>query len=292
MTTLMLLDTSSLTYRAYFALPTSITDEDGHPVNAVRGVLDMHATLAGAHGPDEIVHVFDDQEIPDERAAAWPAYKAQRDAMPDDLAWQFRLLTEVLDVAGLPWCTARGWEADDAIATICAQAEAGTRIDVVTGDRDLIQLVRDSTVGGAAVRVLYTVKGVRELAVLDEDGVIERHGVPASRYIDYATMRGDSSDGLPGIKGVGEKTARDLVARYDSLDAIVAAAGAQTPALARRLREAAPYLEAMRAVVPCRTDVDVEWHRSELDAEEALELAQTHNLASPLARLLEALGAR
>lgn len=283
----MLLDTSSLTYRAFFAVPASITDAAGRPVNAVRGVLDMHARLVIDHAPDEVVHVFDDDWRPAPRVAAYAGYKSQRAPDPDGLPEQFDVLAAVLDALGLPRVAAPGWEADDAIGTLCAQAAPGDRVDVVTGDRDLLQLVRDD---GPVVRVLFTVKGVRDLAVFDEAGVRAKYGIPPQRYVDFAILRGDPSDGLPGIKGVGEKTARDLVRRYADLDKLMADAASQPPALARRLAGAADYVAAMRAIVPVRHDAELRWHRSQRDDARADTLAVERGIESPLGRLREALG--
>jgi 5'-3' exonuclease len=283
----LLLDTSSLTYRAYHALPTTITDRQGRPVNAVRGVLDMHARLVADRAPDEVVHVFDADWRPAPRVAAYDGYKAQRlDAEPEDLTPQFGLLREVLAAFGLPTVDAPGWEADDAIGTLCARAAAEDRVDVVTGDRDLLQLVRDD---GPVVRVLFTVRGTSDLAVFDEAAVLERYGVPASRYVDFAILRGDPSDGLPGVKGIGEKTARQLVGRYGSLEALFADADAQSPAMARNLRAAVDYVGAMRAVVPVECAVELVWERGRRDDDALDALARERGLEGPIDRLRDVL---
>jgi 5'-3' exonuclease len=284
----LLLDTSSLTYRAYFALPSSITDPDGRPVNAVRGVLDMHARLQADHRPDEIVHVFDADWRPAPRVEAYAGYKSERPEEPPELTEQFALLAGVLDAFGLARAEAPGWEADDAIGTLCAAVQPGDRVDIVTGDRDLLQLVRD---GASPVRVLYTVKGVRELATFDERAVREKYGVPPQRYVDFAILRGDPSDGLPGVKGVGEKTARDLVRSYDTLEAMLADRLGHSPSLARRLDVAAPYIEAMRLVVPVRRDVEIAWTRAHRDETALAELARARGIEGPVQRLRETLDA-
>jgi 5'-3' exonuclease len=284
----LLLDTSSLTYRAFFALPTSITDPGGRPINAVRGVLDMHARLVQDHAPDEVVHVFDHDWRPAPRVEAYAGYKSQRPEEPADLTPQFALLREVLAAFGLPMVEAPGWEADDAIGTMCVQADADDRIDVVTGDRDLLQLVTDA---GPEVRILFTMKGVSELGVFDEAALEERYGVPADRYIDYAILKGDPSDGLPGVKGVGEKTARELIRRYASLGELIEDAESQTPALARNLIAALPYVTAMYDVVPVRGDVELTWTRPERDDAALDALAEERGLDGPIDRLKEALHA-
>jgi 5'-3' exonuclease len=282
----LLLDTSSLAYRAFFALPVSITAPDGQPVNAVRGYLDMTSRLVVDLGPDQVLHVFDDDWRPAPRVAAYAGYKAARAADPDGLSTQFELLRQVLDALGQAVVTAPGWEADDAIGTLCARVAAGDRIDVVTGDRDLLQLVRDGS-----VRVLFTVKGVRELAYFDEAAVRAKYRIPPSRYADFATLRGDPSDGLPGVKGVGEKTAAALVDRYDTLEALIVDADAHPPRLAAALRDAADYLAAMRQVVPVRTDVELVTEAGQRDDARLKTLQVLHNLEGPIRRLREALSA-
>ncbi|HVM14897.1 MAG TPA: 5'-3' exonuclease H3TH domain-containing protein [Egibacteraceae bacterium] len=280
----LLLDTSSVLYRAFFALPTSITAPDGSPVNAVRGYLDMTARLVADRRPHDVVHVLDDDWRPAPRVAAFPGYKSERAPDPEGLPAQFSLLSAVLDAVGHTQVHAPGWEADDAIGALCAAARGEERIDVVTGDRDLLQLVRDPH-----VRVLFTVKGVSELTVFDEAAVLERYGVPAGRYVDFAILRGDPSDGLPGVPGVGPKTAADLVTAYPDLDALLADAASQTPRLAQRLAAAGEYLTAMRSVVPVVTDVALETRTGTRDDATLDDLAEHHNLEGPVNRLREAL---
>ena len=292
----LLLDTSSLAYRAFFAIPATVTDSRGRPVNALHGYLDMTARLIAAREPDLAVHVYDADWKPAPRVAAFEGYKAARQPDPEGLPEQLELLRDVLDALGMPQAEAPGWEAEDAIGAIASRARRSDRVDIVTGDRDLIQLVRDPL-----VRVLFTLRGVSELQVLDEKGVMKRFGVPASRYAEFATLRGDPSDGLPGVRGVGEKTARALVSAYPSIDAMLEdAARAQprrrpvkgSPSLRAKLRDAADYVEAMRSVVPIRADVDVkEWHPKS-DPRRLEELGERHRLSGPIGRVLAALQAR
>jgi len=282
----LLLDTSSLAYRAFFALPASITAPDGQPVNAVRGYLDMTARLVADLGPDQVLHVFDDDWRPAPRVAAYAGYKAARAPDPDGLSPQFDLLRQVLGALGQAVVIAPGWEADDAIGTLCAQVAPGDRADIVTGDRDLLQLVRDGS-----VRVLFTVKGVRRLASFDEAAVRAEYGVAPSRYADFATLRGDPSDGLPGVRGIGGKTAATLVNQYDTIEAMVADAGAHPPRLAAALRDAAGYLAAMRHVVPVRTDAELVTEAGMRDDARLQALQETHNLSGPIRRLCGALDA-
>ena len=292
----LLLDTSSLVYRAFFALPTTISDPRGRPVNAVYGYLDMTSTLLrsrggrSAGGLSEVVHCLDDDFRPAPRVAAYPGYKAERAADPPELPRQFDVLEEVLDAAGGVRAIAEGWEADDVIGTLCAEAGEHESLDIVTGDRDLIQLVRDGEPGeGPAVRVLYTVKGVKQLAELDERAVRAKYGIPPSRYVDYATIRGDASDGLPGIKGVGEKTARDLIRQYASLDELMADSRHLSPRLRQSLAEAGDYLSTMRRVVPVRSDLPIVFRRGKRDDAALERVAERHGLSGPVRRLREAL---
>jgi 5'-3' exonuclease len=294
MTNRLLLDTSSLMYRSYFSHPASITDAEGRPVNAIHGYLDMTAFLVRSRRPDEVVHVFDHDWRPAPRVALYEGYKAKRLPDPPGLPEQFLMLREVLDALGQPQAEAEGWEAEDAIGALCAAMPKGDRADIVTGDRDLLQLVRDP-----AVRVLFTVRGVSQLTVFDEATVTQKYGVPPSRYADFAILRGDPSDGLPGVHGVGEKTARELAGAYPTVEALVADAmspkrtGAvlqRSPRLRAAIRDAAGYLEAMRKVVPIRTEVEVRAWTGQPNDARADELAERHRLTGPVGRLREALG--
>lgn len=287
----LLLDQASLAYRAFFALPTTITDGEGRSVNAAHGYLDMTAHLIREHAPGEVVHCLDDDWRPAPRVAAYGGYKAERPPDPEALPAQFPLIDAVLEAFGAVRARAVGWEADDVIGTLCATAPQGSEVDIVTGDRDLLQLVRDATPTGACVRVLFTVKGVKELARFDEAAVEAKYGVPAQRYVDFAILRGDPSDGLPGVKGVGEKTARDLVRRHPSIEALLAAAPSLSPALALRLDQARDYLAAMREVVPVRPDAAITYHRGTRDDAALDELAERHSLKGPIRRMREALDA-
>ncbi|WP_370326213.1 5'-3' exonuclease H3TH domain-containing protein [Euzebya sp.] len=282
MSTSLLIDTSSLTYRAFHALPTSITDDEGHAVNAVRGYLDMVSTVIAELAPDTVRHCWDDAEIPEGRLAAYPAYKSQRTEPPAEITWQFDLLRRLLPALGEVIVEAEGWEADDAIGTLCAAAGDSDRVVVLTGDRDLIQLVRDPV-----VQVWFTVSGTKQLRRYDAAGVVDAYGVPPDRYADFAILRGDPSDGLPGIKGVGEKTARQLIGRYESLGALVADADAQTPALGRTLAASGDYVDAMLQVVPVQTGLDLTEIGPDADDDVVAELAVRHAIESPVDRWRE-----
>ncbi|MGH3367158.1 MAG: 5'-3' exonuclease, partial [Nocardioidaceae bacterium] len=208
----MLLDTASLYFRAYFGVPDSVRAPDGTPVNAVRGLLDFIGRLVAQHEPTHLACCWDNDWRPDWRVELLPTYKAHRvlapiqggvdiEETPDPLSTQVPVIEDVLDALGLAVVGADGYEADDVIGTLAT--DAGMPVDIVTGDRDLFQLVDDS----AEVRVLYTARGVGRLEVLDEHAVVRKYAVLPQQYADFATLRGDSSDGLPGVAGVGEKTA-------------------------------------------------------------------------------------
>lgn len=289
----ILLDVSSLMYRAHFALGDGVRSPAGRPVGAIHGYLDMVARLALARRPGRIVHVYDHEWRPTARTDLYPAYKANRPPDPDGLPEQFSMLRQLLDLTEMEQAMTRGWEAEDAIGAICAEAGPGERLEIVSGDRDLIQLVRDQV-----VRLLFTVRGVSDLLELDEAAVVERYGVPPSRYADLAILRGDPSDGLPGVPGVGEKTARALLQAYGSLERILAEAQseqptpgplASKPALRARLREARGCLATMRRLVPVKLDAPVDRWRGERDDEALRALADELGVRGPATRLRAAL---
>ena len=280
-------------YRAFYALPASITDAKGRPVNALYGYVDMCARLIRDRKPHEVVHCFDHDWKPAPRVAAFDGYKAERAVDPEGLPEQFPMLRDVIETAGMTHAEAPGWEAEDALGTLCASARSRDRVDIVTGDRDLIQCVRDPS-----VRVLFTRRGVSQIDELDEAGVQAKFGVPASRYADFAILRGDPSDGLPGIRGVGEVTARALIRTYPSLEALEEDARTQraragplrgTPHLKAKVREAAEYLNAMREVVPIRTDLELSVVKGDRDDLRLQRLGKKWNVGGPVGRLREAL---
>jgi 5'-3' exonuclease len=289
----LLLDVSSLGYRAYFAMRDSVRSPDGRNVGILYGYLDMVTRLLVNRRPDEVVHVYDHDWRPVHRTEIYADYKGNRQTDPEDLPPQFLLLREVLDLTGLLQAQSEGWEAEDAIGAFCLDAGADDRIEIVSGDRDLIQLVDDPV-----VKLLFTVRGVSDLLELDETAVIDKYGVPASRYVDFAILRGDPSDGLPGVRGVGEKTARALILAYPSLDELLADAASTSPragplkgkpALRSRLAEAAGYIEKMRKLVPIRSTADLSVWAGERNDEALLALAERNGFKGPARRLLAAL---
>ena len=278
----LLLDVSSLAYRAYFALKDSVRAPDGRPMGAVHGYLGMVTRLMVTRRPDSIVHVYDHDWRPTARTLLYAGYKAGRPPEPEDLTPQFVLLRGMLEATGATQAHSPDWEAEDAIGALCARGEASDRFEIVSGDRDLLQLVHDPD-----VRLLYTLRGVSELREFDEATVLETYGVPAARYAEFAILRGDPSDGLPGVRGVGEKTAR-------ALDAVLADAASDhpapgplkgSPALRSRLLDAADYLDAMRRLVPIKSDAPLEVWTGERDDEVANELAEVNGLRGPVQRL-------
>ena len=232
MGTYLVVDGNSLTYRAFFALPTDMATASGQVTNAVFGFTSMLINVLKDHTPDGVLVAFDRPE-PTFRHEAEPLYKAQREAAPDILRQQMGLVREVLDAVGIAAIDLSGWEADDIIATVTDRlVEAGHQVIIVTGDRDSYQLVRDPD-----VKVLYNKRGVSDYAFYDEAGIEERTGVAPSLYVQYAALRGDNSDNLPGVPGVGEKTAAKLINTYGGLDGIFEHVDEQTPKLRSNLAE-------------------------------------------------------
>jgi 5'-3' exonuclease len=251
---LMLLDTASLYFRAFFGVPDTVRAPDGTPVNAVRGLLDMITRLVRARRPARLVACWDADWRPAFRVAAVPSYKAHRlaadgtsEEIPPELAVQIPVIEEVLHASGLAVAGQPGFEADDVMATLAARSQ--DPVDVVTGDRDLFQLVDDAR----AIRVIYTVRGLLNLDVIDEAAISAKYGIPGRAYADFAALRGDPSDGLPGVPGVGEKTAAALIRTFGSIEGITAALDAGHGGFPRgsrdKLERARDYLDIALSVV-------------------------------------------
>ncbi|HEU4807285.1 MAG TPA: 5'-3' exonuclease [Homoserinimonas sp.] len=263
----MLLDTAALYFRAFYALPDTVRAPNGMPVNAVRGLLDIIARLASEFQPTELVACWDDDWRPQWRVDLIPTYKAHRVAVPptdasasieevpDLLTPQVPIIRDVLDALGIPVVGAPHHEADDVIGTLASHPPMP--VDVVTGDRDLFQLVDDSH----QVRVIYTGRGMSKLEILTDATLTAKYGITPVQYADYAAMRGDASDGLPGVAGVGEKTAVTLLSAYGNLEGIVAAAADPGSGMAAPLRAkmvaAADYLLVAPAVVRVVRDLQL-----------------------------------
>ena len=256
---LMALDGNSLAYRAFYALPEDMTNASGQATNSVYGFTTMLLTLLREHTPDGIIVVFDRSE-PTFRHVAIPEYKAQREKAPDTLYQQLGMIRELLDAMGVMWRDMVGFEGDDLIATMAERAEQdGDDLIVVTGDRDSYQLVRDPH-----IRVLYNKRGVSDYALYDEAGIFERTGVTPAQYADYAALRGDPSDNLDGIPGVGEKTAAKLINQYGNIDAVIAAAEQQTPKLKAGLLEHGERVRRNAEMMILRRDVPLDIDKSAL----------------------------
>jgi 5'-3' exonuclease len=306
---LMVLDTPTIYFRAFFGVPESITAPDGMPVNAVRGTLDSLSVLISTYRPDRLVACFDADWRPAFRVAALPSYKTHRvleaapegsaavdvEEVPDTLSPQVPVIEAVLDAVGIARAGAPGFEADDAIATL-AERWAGP-VDVVTMDRDLYQLVDDER----GVQVLNIGKGVMKLEVVTDTELRAKYGVSGREYAAFATLRGDPSDGLPGVAGVGEKTAAALISEYGDLAGVRAAAAdpasAMKAGVRKRIVEAAAYLDAAPTVVNVVRDTPVTAHDDTLpkepaDPEALAALAERYGLARVTKRLVEVLAAR
>ncbi|MDI5942778.1 MULTISPECIES: 5'-3' exonuclease [unclassified Micromonospora] len=299
---ILLIDAPSLYFRAYFGVPESAARAtDGSPVNAVRGFLDMLTTLVRTRRPDRMVCALDHDWRPDWRVALLPSYKAHRVAaeggeeVPDTLGPQVPVILDVLAAIGITAVGATGYEADDVLGTLSVTQPAPA--EVVSGDRDLFQLVDDAR----GVQLLYVGRGVAKLEDCDDAAVRARYGVPADRYADFAALRGDPSDGLPGVPGVGEKTAARLVDRYGGVAGILAAldepGSGFAPGLRARLDAARDYLAVAPTVVRVALDVPLPELPTALpqapaDPDRLLELAERWNLAGSCRRLVDALATR
>lgn len=301
---LLLLDSASLYFRAFYGVPEQGGSRLGVPTNAIRGFLDMIATLVTAHHPTHLVACWDDDWRPQWRVDLIPSYKTHRVAdgsevaeeSPDDLSPQVPLIVDALAALGIARLGAAGFEADDVIGTLATRHGGTGAVDVVTGDRDLFQLVDDER----AIRVLYTARGgVREPDVVTQSYLQDRYAVPTgAAYLDMSVLRGDTSDGLPGVKGIGEKTAAALIEEFGSLAGLRAAVDSGDPRLkgARRanLEAGADYLDVAPRVVAVARDIALPEISTALPTQVAdpvalSALAADHGLTGPINRVLSAL---
>ncbi|HVW43272.1 MAG TPA: 5'-3' exonuclease [Amycolatopsis sp.] len=305
--TIALLDSASLYFRSFFALPESMTAPDGTPVNAVRGFADTVARILTDRKPSRLVACLDADWRPQFRVDLLPTYKAHRVAdpeenaeeVPDTLTPQVPIILDLLDAVGLATAEAPGYEADDVIGALTAREQADP-VEVITGDRDLFQLVRTEPTPAS---VIYVGKGWAKAEVLGPGEIAERYGVPednaGSAYADMAALRGDPSDGLPGVAGIGEKTAAKLISQFGSVEALVAAAKSSSRdlPLKRRLKLTAAddYLAVAPTVVRVATDAPVVLSGSDAvpskpaDPGRVAELGERWNLGNSVKRLLAAL---
>lgn len=300
---LLLLDTASLYFRAFYGVPDKVTAPDGSPINAARGLLDIIAKLITLYEPTHVVACWDDDWRPQWRVDLIPSYKEHRvveivpagpdvEEVPDPLEAQIPLIRQTLGALGIPIIGVAEHEADDVIGTLATHATMP--VDIVTGDRDLFQLVDDSR----NIRVIYTARGMSNLEIVTDAVVVAKYGVLPGQYADFATMRGDASDGLPGVAGVGEKTAATLLQAHGDLVGIRQAAEAgegMSAGVRSKILAAADYLDVAPTVVAVAPDLDIvapsdplrPLDLAEVDA--ATELAEKWNLGGSMTRAVAAI---
>lgn len=299
----MLLDSASLYFRAFYGVPDTVRAPDGTPVNAVRGFLDIITRLITTYEPTQLVACWDDDWRPQWRVDLIPTYKTHRvaevtatgpdiEVVPDPLEVQVPIIRRTLDALGIPIVGAAEHEADDVIGTLATRADVP--VDIVTGDRDLFQLVDDAS----DVRVIYTARGMSNLEIVTDETVVKKYGVLPSQYADFATLRGDSSDGLPGVAGVGEKTAATLLAAHGDLAGIRAAADAgegMSAGVRSKILAALPYLDVAPTVVEVVKDLDLPAPDTRLRAPDDTQradadaLAEQWALGTAMTRIIDAL---
>ena len=315
---LQLLDLAGIYFRAFHGVPSSTVSPSGQPVNAIRGTLDIVRRVMLDGRPTRVIACLDLDWRPAWRVELVPTYKTHRIAaepynsqpllegetaveeVPDELSPQIPILLEVLAAVGISVAGAPGFEADDVIGTLAAR-ERRDPVEVVTGDRDLFQIARDEP---TPVRVRYIGGGMSKVQLLDFAGVAEKHGIPAGRYPDFAVLRGDPSDGLPGVAGIGDKTAATLISTFGSIEGVLAAVEDEKSGMTRtqraKLQPALPYLAVAPTVVRVAVDADVTvtpdgdgtLPTAPVDPDRLLALATEHGLSSPVARLIDALADR
>jgi 5'-3' exonuclease len=297
--TIMLLDSASLWYRAYYGMPDTLLSPEGHPVNAIRGYLDMTARLIGMYSPDRIVACLDGDWRPSWRVELFPEYKANRleedgegEEEPDTLTPQIPILLDLLDEFGIPMVGVDDYEADDVMATYAIKEPGPVRI--VTGDRDLFQLVDDKR----DVKVVYLAKGISQHDLVDVSWVGKKYAIPGDRYALFAMFRGDPSDGLPGVKGIGEKGAALLANNFSNIEEIVIAAESGheliTASLAKKIIEGKKYLEIAPTLVNCARDValpklNLKMPQAPKDLSKIYALKDQYGLGASVDRLISAL---
>jgi 5'-3' exonuclease len=297
--TLMLLDSASLWYRAYYGMPDTLLSPTGAPVNAIRGYLDMTARLIGMYSPNRIVACIEGDWRPSWRVDLFPAYKANRledesdvEEEPETLTPQIPILLDLLDAFGIPMLGVDDYEADDVMATFAVKEKGPIR--VVTGDRDLFQLVDDKR----DVKVVYLARGISQHDLVDSRWVAEKYGIPGERYALFAMFRGDPSDGLPGVKGIGEKGAALIANNFatveEALKGAMAGHESLTPNLAKKIIEGADYLKIAPTLVHCAKDVaipkmDISMPKRPDDLSQIYAMQSEHGLGASVDRLISAL---
>ena len=296
----MLLDSASLWYRAYYGMPDTLLAPDGTPVNAIRGYLDMTARLVGIYKPNRLVACLDGDWRPSWRVDIFPEYKANRleedgeeEVEPETLTPQIPILLDILDLFGIPVVGVDDYEADDVMATY-AEIEPGP-IRIVTGDRDLFQMVDDKR----DIKVVYLAKGISQHDLVDIKYVSDKYAIPGDRYDLFAMFRGDPSDGLPGVKGIGEKGAAVIANNFATVeDALTAAHEANAslpPALAKKIIAGSDYLSIAPKLVRVARDaplpkVDLSMPKAPADLSKLYQVKDQYGLGASIDRLIAALG--
>lgn len=297
---LMLLDSASLWYRAYYGMPDTLLSPTGMPVNAIRGYLDMTARLVTMYSPTRLVACIEGDWRPSWRVDIFPAYKANRlepesdeEEEPETLTPQIPVLLDLIDAFGIPMVGVDDYEADDVMATFATREKGPIR--VVTGDRDLFQLVDDQR----DVKIVYLARGISQHDLVDITWVADKYSIPGDRYALFAMFRGDPSDGLPGVKGIGEKGAALIANNFATVEAALAAAHAGDPALpaalATKIIAGADYLKIAPTLVHCARDValpsmSIEMPRKPDDLSEIYRIKEEYGLGASVDRLISALG--
>jgi len=297
--TLMLLDSASLWYRAYFGMPDTLVSPSGLQVNAIRGYLDMTSKLINLYKPNRIVACLEGDWRPSWRVELFPDYKMNRldesgeEEEPDTLSPQIPILLDLLEALGFPMLGVDDYEADDLMATFAVNQPGPVRI--VTGDRDLFQLVDDKR----DVKVVYLAKGIANHDLVDLKWIEQKYEIPGDRYGLFAMIRGDASDGLPGIKGIGEKGAASIAKQFTNLDEVMKAATNDdqrlTTNIRKKLLESAEYAKIAPKLVGCATDVSIpemliELPKKPLDTKKIQEIKEQFGLGTSVDRIMNALG--
>jgi len=298
--TLMLLDSASLWYRAYYGMPDTLLSPKGMPVNAIRGYLDMTARLISMYSPNRIVACIEGDWRPSWRVDLFPAYKANRledesdvEEEPETLTPQIPVLLDLLDAFGIPMVGVDDYEADDVMATFAVREKGPIRI--VTGDRDLFQLVDDKR----DVKVVYLAKGISQHDLVDISWVANKYAIPGDRYALFAMFRGDPSDGLPGVRGIGEKGAALIANNFASVDEALSGAKAGhellSASLAKKIIEGADYLKIAPTIVNCARDVaipkmEIAMPSKPADLSDIYAIKDEYGLGASVDRLISALG--
>ena len=297
--TLMLLDSASLWYRAYFGMPDTLVSPSGLQVNAIRGYLDMTSKLINLYKPNRIVACLEGDWRPSWRVELFPDYKMNRldesgeEEEPDTLSPQIPILLDLLEALGFPMLGVDDYEADDLMATFAVNQPGPVRI--VTGDRDLFQLVDDKR----DVKVVYLAKGIANHDLVDLKWIEQKYEIPGDRYGLFAMIRGDASDGLPGIKGIGEKGAASIAKQFTNLDEVMKAATNDderlTTNIRKKLLESAEYAKIAPKLVGCAIDVSIpemtiDLPKKPLDTKKIQEIKEEFGLGTSVDRIMNALG--